>query len=631
MKQTLSWLLALILALGCLSPALAAKDPTEGFSDVDPDAWYAPYVDICVEEGLMEGVGDGRFDPQGQLTQAQAVTLALRIHQRRSGGDGVLPEAPEEWGRMTLTFEDGEVWPCYQADGLDDYRNGWYFGGRFQPELYFSREEGWAGKDYQRATLDFGGQASFSGSVHFAGFAGSRLSFAPESPAGGTEEYFQLLDAWSGACLPGPDKWWRGTAYYREQAGLSGVYALRPYDGAAQREDLLEALSAVSQGLLEPINAIDSFPDADATYAPAEDVLAFYRAGILTGIDEYGSFAGSLGLTRAETAAMAARLLRPELRVSFQLKEPGDYVPYTLTELPVPEGFVRDTSWAPAQSYLLMERPGDAGQAQAAVLRADGTWLSLDGCYVGGWEEFYHENVDLVLLHKNDPTLWGSTGVMDLTTGEMALPFGHYGTCQVLPGNLILTRWDNFSPTEPYRLYDKAGREIAQLYDTAEWRLLSDGLAPRYDEASGLWGYVDLNDQWVIPPQSGSYWGFQGGYVTVSRETDGQWHDGVLDAQGREVLPFQYENLEHRGDGLFLDDRDGNSRWVELDGTETVNRFLPYQLYRSNGYIAFGGCYLDRDFRQITDQVFDWTGPIGPDKSGFVGKDGKIYRIEFAQ
>lgn len=49
-----------------------------GFSDVDSGAWYAGAVDYVREHGLMEGVGEGRFDPEGSLTRAMLVTVLWR-------------------------------------------------------------------------------------------------------------------------------------------------------------------------------------------------------------------------------------------------------------------------------------------------------------------------------------------------------------------------------------------------------------------------------------------------------------------------------------------------------------------------------------------------------------------------
>lgn len=44
---------------------------TGGFSDVDPDAYYAPYVAWASEKGITAGVGGGRFDTNGLVTREQ--------------------------------------------------------------------------------------------------------------------------------------------------------------------------------------------------------------------------------------------------------------------------------------------------------------------------------------------------------------------------------------------------------------------------------------------------------------------------------------------------------------------------------------------------------------------------------
>lgn len=85
---------------------------------------------------------------------------------------------------------------------------------------------------------------------------------------------------------------------------------------------LLNAALPSEQQLLNAINSITSLPDTDD-----DTVLMFYNAGILTGVDEQGSFEGDKTLTRAECAAMVSRIARPELRKSFVPKEKPDNVP----------------------------------------------------------------------------------------------------------------------------------------------------------------------------------------------------------------------------------------------------------------------------------------------------------------
>ena len=89
--------LGLALGLALLLPACAARRGEDagapaapmqtpagmaglsaGFSDVDSGAWYAGAVDYVREHGLMEGVGEGRFDPEGSLTRAMLITVLWR-------------------------------------------------------------------------------------------------------------------------------------------------------------------------------------------------------------------------------------------------------------------------------------------------------------------------------------------------------------------------------------------------------------------------------------------------------------------------------------------------------------------------------------------------------------------------
>ena len=81
-KRMLALMLALTLFLS-LSAAVAvsaAEAVPGGFTDVAEADWF--YEDVrCVHDaGLMIGKGDGIFDPDGQITGAEAVTIAARVH-----------------------------------------------------------------------------------------------------------------------------------------------------------------------------------------------------------------------------------------------------------------------------------------------------------------------------------------------------------------------------------------------------------------------------------------------------------------------------------------------------------------------------------------------------------------------
>lgn len=53
--------------------------PASCFSDVDLNRWYHESIDYAVLNGLMLGVGGGKFDPNGTTTRAQFVTVLYRV------------------------------------------------------------------------------------------------------------------------------------------------------------------------------------------------------------------------------------------------------------------------------------------------------------------------------------------------------------------------------------------------------------------------------------------------------------------------------------------------------------------------------------------------------------------------
>lgn len=50
----------------------------EKYTDCNPDYWYHEYIDYVVSEGLMNGVAETRFSPDGTLNRAMVVTVLYR-------------------------------------------------------------------------------------------------------------------------------------------------------------------------------------------------------------------------------------------------------------------------------------------------------------------------------------------------------------------------------------------------------------------------------------------------------------------------------------------------------------------------------------------------------------------------
>lgn len=109
---------------------LAAVSEGENYTDVPADAWYAGAVAYVSESGLMNGVGDGRFDPDGAFTRAQLSTVLYRIAGEPSvdSGNGFTDVAPGAW------YAKSAAW-AKQSRVINGIG-----GGRFAPDTPVTQE-----------------------------------------------------------------------------------------------------------------------------------------------------------------------------------------------------------------------------------------------------------------------------------------------------------------------------------------------------------------------------------------------------------------------------------------------------------------------------------------------------------
>ena len=89
--------------------AIADDDVKEVFSDVATTAYYAKAVQWASENGIAAGVGNGKFDPNAEVTRAQAVTFIWRAKGKPDTG------AAGEEGEKTTQFTDVDVNSYYMA------------------------------------------------------------------------------------------------------------------------------------------------------------------------------------------------------------------------------------------------------------------------------------------------------------------------------------------------------------------------------------------------------------------------------------------------------------------------------------------------------------------------------------
>ena len=104
--------------------------PEVMFRDVSPAAWYADAVDYAVSNELMNGVGNGKFDPNGSMTRAMLVTVLWRYAGSPTEGTNGFSDVPNgDWYTQAVAWasKNGVV------NGVGN--------GRFDPNGKITREQ----------------------------------------------------------------------------------------------------------------------------------------------------------------------------------------------------------------------------------------------------------------------------------------------------------------------------------------------------------------------------------------------------------------------------------------------------------------------------------------------------------
>jgi hypothetical protein len=180
------------------------------FPDVDETQWYGydeqKTIALAYEYGLMQGNDDGTFNPGGNVTIAQALAVACRVHVIYSGAE---------------TLVQGETWF----------------------EVYVA-------------------YAITNGMIKATDFAGD---------------------------------------YGRPATRAEMVYIFA---------------SAVPKEELPAVNTVKSLPDVVKSTPYSAQIFMMYEAGVLTGNDDAGTFTPNANISRAQAAAIIARIILPAERKS---------------------------------------------------------------------------------------------------------------------------------------------------------------------------------------------------------------------------------------------------------------------------------------------------------------------------
>ena len=305
------------LLTASLTLTLLLSGQAAAFSDVPDGAWYAADAALCQSVGLMQGTGEDTFSPEGTVTLAEVMTVVARLHELSQGGDGVLPQAPAAWGIGSLTTLEGSTLLTFSAQDLVSGRLSYHYDNEQPRRLHLQlsvnaaqlRALTPAGGGSSGAALVLNGTHVLTGFLSPVGNGVRRVEFVS---AAGADHELCNRELSSFLAAPVGDVWYRDALWYVQEHGIMEDQPMAQFfEDPATRIDLAEWLCKV----LPPEDLPAIGQAASVPGIQDLDVLRLYQAGILTGVDEAGTFAGDRTLTRAELSAVLARVVDPSRRV----------------------------------------------------------------------------------------------------------------------------------------------------------------------------------------------------------------------------------------------------------------------------------------------------------------------------
>ena len=102
------------------------------FEDIDEDDWFYDDVVAAAEEGYINGMEPGKYEPLGKLTRAQFATMIARAMNYDSNPDveASFPDVKDDhYAKAAINF-------CYENDIIRGYEDG-----TFKPDKTISRQE----------------------------------------------------------------------------------------------------------------------------------------------------------------------------------------------------------------------------------------------------------------------------------------------------------------------------------------------------------------------------------------------------------------------------------------------------------------------------------------------------------
>ena len=102
---------------------------TTAFVDVANTAWYAAAVNTLASMGIVNGVGDNKFEPERNITRAEFATICSRFAEKATGGMTFVDVPVSHWAYDAITTAAAYGW----VNGVGN--------GMFEPDRSISRAE----------------------------------------------------------------------------------------------------------------------------------------------------------------------------------------------------------------------------------------------------------------------------------------------------------------------------------------------------------------------------------------------------------------------------------------------------------------------------------------------------------
>ena len=129
----------LVTLLGRYRGADTSSYPQSAFGDVDAGKYYSPYIAWAAENGIVEGLGGGRFAPDDPVTRQDFVTILRRyaLFEGKISGDAPSSPSPAFSDMADVSDYAKEAVAWASAAGIANGRPG----NIFDPEAGATRAE----------------------------------------------------------------------------------------------------------------------------------------------------------------------------------------------------------------------------------------------------------------------------------------------------------------------------------------------------------------------------------------------------------------------------------------------------------------------------------------------------------